>query len=457
MVNPIILVTLLLPVYLYSVTSANAAASINGAKLSIELSEPIIELGKGLNVRIRYTGDDPVAQANLARWQTDFYIDRRRSASEQLNDGSVATVETIRLYPRREGTLTLYSLALGGAISEPVDLIVERPVRNGIDGTPVWQPLPQQIWQGETLANCIEMPLFDSRNNMKLEPPEFGAVRVAAQDAEVIENMPASVARQCWQLTALRPGVHELELPPVIQRGRGSWSFYRPKQIIEILPLPSYLPPAVPVGEPRIQTSLQQGHWQISLKLSDPQAAEAYGVRAELAELSGVDSDEVSVSFKSDSQTLERIQLFTTPLPDWSWGFGSGERISLRYFDTELGMLKSTEVTLPAVWRAPFWFNALLISVSLLIALLLGRNAFKVGEQALAHRKFKQATISCQTPEQLRQLLLQQTGSKTLEDWAAQNGTEHAQQIANELNALCFSANIGDGLGKLKLRLSKQF
>ena len=458
MVNPIKLANLLLFVCLYSVTAASTAASTKGAKLSVELSEPKIELGKGLNVEISYTGDEEPNQANLARWQTDFYIDRRRSASEQLSDGSVKTVETVRLYPRRVGSLTLYSLALGGAISEPLDLLVEHPLRNGIDGTPVWQPLPQQIWQGETLSNCVEMPLFDSRNNMKLESPEFNAFRVASHTPQVLERVleraPASLARQCWQLTASRPGIHELELPPVIQRGRGSWSFYLPKQTIEVLPLPSYLPPAVPVGEPRVHTSLQQEHWQLRLQLSDPEAAEAYGVRAFLAKLSGIDSDEVALSFETDSQTLMQIQQFTAPLPVWSWGFGTGERITLRYFDTDLGMLKSTEVSLPAVWRAPIWFSALLSSVSLLIAMLLGRKAFKTWERSLARRKFKQAVGTCNTPDELRRMLLQQSdGSKTLENWADHTGIDHAQQIASQLNALCFSANAGSGFYKLQTKL----
>lgn len=456
MVNRINLATLLLPVCLYSFSAANAAVPIYAAKLSVELSEPTIELGKGLNVQIRYTGDGQVAQANLERWQTDFYIDRRRSTSEQLHDGSVETTETVRLYPRREGTLTLYSLALGGAISEPVDLIVERPVRNNIDGTPVWQTQPAQIWQGETLTNCVEMPLFDSRNNMKLEAPEFDAIRVAALNAEVIETASVSIARQCWQLTASRPGIYSLELPPVIQRGRGSWSFYLPKQTIEILPLPSYLPPAVPVGEPKVNASLEQERWQLRLQLSDPQAAEAYGVRAELAKLSSIDSDEVSVSFESDSQTLQQVQLFEATLPVWSWGFGSGERINLRYFDTELGMLKSTEVSVPTVWRAPLWFIALLTSMFLLIVILLGRKALKVCERVLTRHKFKQAVNSCKSPEQLRQLLLQQTGNKTLESWAKRSGIDHAQQFANALNALCFSVNTGDGFSKLKATLLKQ-
>lgn len=429
----------------------------NAATLSVKLTDPSVELGKGLNVEIAYLGKETVGQANLQPWERDFYIDRRRSAIKELSAGQTQTIETVRLYPRRAGTLTLFSLALGGAISEPVDLKVERALRNNIDGTPVWQKLPTQIWQGETVSNCVEMPLFDSRNNMKLELPEFDTLRVANWDAERVENRSPSLARQCWQLTASRPGIHELELPAVIQRGRGSWSFYLPKQTIEVLPLPSYLPPALPIGEPSVQTSLRHKQWQLRLQLSDPQAVEAYGVRASLAELSGVDNDEVSVHFETESRTLQQVQLFTAPVPAWSWGLGSGEKINLRYFDTRLGMLMVKEVSLPLAWNTPNGLSALLTSVLLLLALLHGRRAFEVWKRALERRKLKQAIGNCTTPEQLRLLLLQQTGSKTLESWANQSGIEHAQQIAGQLNALCFSANIGDSFSELKATLFKQF
>lgn len=439
---------------------AGSLLSANAATLSVTLDEPRVELGRGLNVEIVYTGDKQVDQANLQRWQKDFYIDRRRSSSEQLNGANLTTIETVRLYPRRKGDLTLYSLALGGAISEPIELSIEPPLRNGINGTPSWQALPQQVWQGETLSNCVEMALFDARNNMKMETPEIDAFRVAPHNAELIESATGPRAHQCWQLTALRPGFHELELPPVIQRGRGSWSFYLPTQTLEVLPLPSYLPPALPVGQPKLQATLSKDHWQLHLQLNDPEATEAYGVRSALAKVSGVDSDEVRVQLKTDSQTLMQHQTFTAPLPTWVWGwsFGSGRNISVRYFDTEMGMLKSTEISLPPVWRVPAWFTALFVSLMLLGALLLGRIALRFWRQKRTQLELKRAIRSCTTPEQLRHLLLQQASSgKTLNSWADQSGIEQAHKIATELNALCFSPNSGSSFDRVKTKLLAAF
>ncbi|NVK02476.1 MAG: hypothetical protein HWE12_13100 [Oceanospirillaceae bacterium] len=402
-----------------------------------ENSEP--ELGKALNAKIIYQGAGAVAQANLQRWQGDFFIDRRRLETEQLADGAVRTTETLRLFPRRSGSLTLYSLALGGAISEPVEVSVMPALRNGIDGTPEWQKLPQQVWQGETFTNCVHMAMFDARNNMKLETPDFRSFRVVALEEQRESSATVEKTHQCWKLTALETGPQQLELPPVIQRGRGQWTFYLPLQSVEVLPLPSYLPPGVAIGKPDLAVEQDGDNWRVSLYLNDNLAAEAYGLRASIASVSGIATDQVEVQVSSEANTGRSYQLFSAPLPTWLWGFGKAQRLALRYFDTEAGMLRTLEVDLPKLWRTPGWFMALLAFLFLLIALPIGLKVRKAMRDWREQQRFRRAVKQASTAEQLRQTLLKQGSSKTLHHWAERSGLKNADSIAKDINTLCFS------------------
>lgn len=433
------------------------SALASAAQLRVTPERFETELGKALTAKIIYLGDIQPDEVNLERWQNDFYIDRRGTETEQLEDGQTRVIETLRLFPRRAGELTLYSLALGGAISEPVGIRVIPAVRNGIDGTPTWQPLPDTVWQGETLTSCVQMALFDQRNNMKIERPEFSGFNSATIESNPTNVSNEGVVEQCWRLTAVRSGYLQLELPPVIQRGRGQWSFFLPKQHIEVLPLPSYLPPGVPIGQPRVAVRADWQYWYVGLQLNDPDAPEVYGLRAGLASASGidsgVDSDRVEVQMDAQMRSLGIEQQFRAPLPDWLLGVGDPILIQLRYFDTQVGMLKRFELHLPRQWRAPVWFKAIM---ALLLALLLLVVALRVGlkvgyilQRWRARVRFKNAVRQAKTPEQLRQTLLHQAaGAQTLQVWAGQSDLGNADAIASELNRLCFAR---DDLSKDRL------
>lgn len=433
------------------------------AEFRLELSGTEVEMGKQLSAELIYQGQANVGEANLEQWQEYFFIDRGDIEIDNLITGQIQTKEMLRLYPRQTGEQVLEAVALGGAILKPVRIKVTPSVRHGIDGTPRWQALPEKIWQGQTINACLELTLFNDRNYVKIGEASFPEFLVEKLSKDKRLQNGLNQVSQCWQLTAKASGIHRLSAPSIEQRGRGRWKYYLTQPSIQVLPLPSYLPPSVPVGLTTLNTDVitdnDNRYWRVTVSNNGIFETEAYGIRSALAKVANVESDDITVKkdFISTQQQRQYRQIYKVALPTFAWGMGQGPVISLRYFDTRDNQLKIMTGHLPAVWQLPPWLQAVLWGLGGLMLYGILVYLYRLLKQLANNQKFKVKIRQAGDAHELRHLLLE---SKTpafnsLSQWADSVSDRRAGDIASKLNHLCFATEVSDSLTELKTNLNQ--
>lgn len=432
----------------------------NTASLRIEGADAEVEMGKYLNLQIVYEGESAVGSADLRQWADDFFIDVRDSATENLLSGAIRTTQQLRLYPRAVGEVVLERIALGGAVAGPLRVTVAPTVRNRIDGTPRWIPLPQQVWQGQTFEIGLDAALMHPSNHIAFEDVVLPGFDTQPLPRQTDSRNGVEVVRLRWRVTALEPGRHRLELPPIEQRGRGRWRFFLRTPEIRVLPLPSYLPPSVPVGKVTLESALlddgARQFWEVIVRNRGRLPDASYGLRAALAGAAGIDPERIEVSaVETDPATGIALQRYRAPLPDWSFGWGAGPAVRLRYFDTDEGRLTEIQTRLPPAWRLPTYATFTLAVIAVLSLAAFAAWLVRATRRLLARRRFRQQLAQAPDAHALRRLLIASTGSPTLTDWAATQRDPAATEAAASINEACFCAATPPDAATLKHALRR--
>jgi hypothetical protein len=434
------------------------SAVTGAAELRIEGVDAQVEMGKYLNLQIVYEGESAVGSADLQQWADDFHIDLRDRDSESLLNGDVRTTQRLRLYPRQPGEAVLQRIALGGAVAGPLRVDVVPAERDGIDGTPRWLPLPDRVWQGQAFEIGVDVALMHPSNHIALEDALLPGFDAWALPRQLSTRDDVDVVQLRWTLTAFTSGRHRLSLPPIEQRGRGRWKFFLRAKEIRVVPVPSYLPPSVPVGKVTLESALIDGdgqrHWQVVVHSRGRLPEVTYGMRAALADAAGIDVDRVEVSdIETNAVTRIALQRYRVPVPDWSFGRTERRSVSLRYFDTDVGQLTEVQTRLPAVWRLPNYAGITLVVIGVLLLVYLSRRSWRLIRHLLARRQFRQALAKAPDAHALRCLLIKDGGHYTLSEWAVVQGDPVATRTAALINKACFSAATPPDLAELKQTL----
>jgi len=435
---------------------ALAADIVIEPEVKIVLNQSEVEMGKFILARIKYSGDNVPPLSNIQQWYDDFFVDRRDEGAEKFPDGLIQYTETMRLFPRKTGDKILASIALGGAIAKAVKLKVKSAVRGGINGTPHWQSLPKVIWQGQTIQVSIVQRLLRSSNEVVVEDAQFPGFYVEKLDQKISTQNNVKSVQLHWLFTAEVSGLMQLEPPAIEQRGRGRWRFYLPRVTIKVKPLPSYIPPTVPVGKLSIRTGVVYENdkplWTIELQNEGQLPDEIYGMRRQLSELNNVSMESVEVSsIQPESLSpLTFIHQYRIPVPDWSWGFTDGPEVVVPYFDINEGQIKTLSERLPSVWYFTREWRYVLFFVLGLLSMIVLMAGIRMINNILAWQHYRHLLQQTTTPHELRRLLLAQGQFCTLDSWSALKHKGIAKQVACQLNSLCYSRSSDISLAKIK-------
>ena len=156
-----------------------------------------------------------------------------------------------------------------------------------------------------------------------------------------------------WALIALKSGEQKLELPPIEYSVSGVLrkQFYLPHNIINIKPLPSYVPPTLPIGEISLQSqppyawliqSDTLAYWKIKIK---GKVNNAYRLPAILRQIKSnshfqflpVNSKHLS---EISNSNLLSVTNHTIPFKALSSGFLKLPDLTIQYFDPNKGEIK---------------------------------------------------------------------------------------------------------------------
>lgn len=430
------------------------------AELEIRLSEPQVEMGKFLKVEIIYEGETDPGGPELGLWDTDFHVDARNRESEPLASGAIRSTLALRLYPRAVGEKVLDRIALGGAVAGPLRLRVVPSVRDDIDITPQWLPVPQRVWQGQAFEIGVDLPLAHPSNRVAAEDPALDEFEVQALPPVYREHAKTALIALRWRLVARQAGHFSIELPAIEQRGRGRWRYYLRSPLVAVRPLPAYLPPGVPVGLLEMQTGLVRSDgerfWEVTVANRGPLPEAVYGLRSALAERARRDPETVQIApVELDSATGIHRQRYRVAVPDWSLGWGRGPLLTLLYFDVLQGRLLRLQGRLPAVWQVsrPLALALMAFAAAVLAGLLV--IFWRAWRRLRAIRLFRGRLRQAADAHELRRLLLESGGYRTLNEWSASQPDPTAAGLAQELNSVCFSATQGPLSAHLRRAVSK--
>ena len=451
------MVTIRLLLYLLFTTCLNISAQ--AAQLTLELNKNTVELGKYLNVTLIYEGEDNPGNINLTPWHKDFFVDAEEAVAIIGAEHKVHLRYPARLYPLHAGKLTLRAIAHGSTYSKPIEIKAIASVREGIDTTPIWQPMPEKLWVDQPLHLRIDMPLFHRSNISAAEDFESADFEVHPLpkihgEQRTPDGRELPIDRFQWLLFAPRAGLHFVQAPRLEQRGRSRLRYYLVGQNIEVKPLPSYLPSTLVVGKPHIDSHIDwqviPAQWVVKVSHQGRLPNEIYGLRKQLAELSRRPIDQIKI------QTIRSIgigdkpaeQIYRIDLPEYQapaslipWM--EPPTIKLAYFETSDDFNKTrlqyVQHVLPSAWQLPISWQYLLIVLAVIAVLIIARWL------QLQLRKNQMKYLRRQRLEnapniQAKRHLLLDDGNKqyhSLSEWAGKNKLR--QISAAKMNSACFS------------------
>lgn len=425
-----------------------AVAQVDAETLQLQLRSQQGEWGKPLRGHLVYQGDAGQLSVDYAPWLPWVAVDPDYQEQSEDTQGRPIIRQALRLYPRRAGHWQLPALQLGTADSSPLWLDIAAPVFDG-HAIQVDQTYPSgRVWTREARRLSLSVVTSDPEAKVLADLPTSGLQQAVftplSSRREVIRDGKGEryAFHWSWWVQANVAGRLQIE-PPVLRyrkHGRDVRRFYLPLLELEVQPVPEYIPPTTPVGLPtlssRIVADAGGAAWQITVTSPAPLAAGLPWLERQLSALS---SAWMTVGHTADSVT------YRVPLPRWQIPGLSAAGLQLRYFDPQRGRLQRLDHALPQVFRWPWWVSVAGVLVLAALAWLpLRRVATGLGRQR-RRRDLAQAIAACETPQQLRRLLLEVSRQQTLEAWASKTGWGAARAQAAELvqclNAACFATD----------------
>ncbi len=443
--------TLLLLTTLFIAGPTQAAA-----ELHLEIAQHKVKLGRILHARLIYRGKEDHGRADLSAWDDDFYVERRDFTVDRQAE-QVTAIESLRLFPRREGLLTLGPIAHGGTVLPATRIEVVPATRKGHTLAPVWLPTPTTVRVGEPFEITVRVPRTPGNEQLHIESWEAPALVIRSLTSKVEETSRGDAVLLRWSVIPLAAGNLHLTPPTITVRGAGRWIFHLPYRDIHAMPLPAYLPPTLVIGHLQISSRLEhdptgQPYWSVEASSNGLLTEDSYGIRTALMHVAGRAAEQVTfVEHRIDAQSGDSSVRWHVPVPNWS--LGAGPQLQLRYYDPQQARLKTLGHRLPSVWQFPQW--AWLTLTLALAAVFAGLLHFvrRLSCQVANHRQFRNAIMQATEAHSLRRLLLENSAVTTLEEWALKQDDRRAQTISQQLNRRCFASPAAMPMDAIKQQL----
>lgn len=411
---------------------------LQAANLSLTLSSDTVEKGKSITATFEYQGNQEPINIDLTLWENYFFIQQSEADTTLYNDGNIITTSKARLYPRKTGNITLDAIAQGGSFVKPRSIRITPSIRNNIDATPIIHNIQTHYWADEAIFITIDVPLHYKKNEVIAKDWEAKGINIAQLPSiKTDQNVQLK-----WLIYTPVKGQYELELPAIVQRGKGRFRFHSPKLKFTIKPLPAYLPSSIASGTIEVTSNINTlkdntQRAEITLKKDGYLPKDIDGIQTFLNELS---DDELSLQLqvKQEEKQGKTIRTLTFNLPNWL--ILKTLELNMRYFDTEKEQLETINhqfenkvTTIPKNARQILAVLFIIILFFLLIVLIRQLRKWNI------KRAFKNEIKQAKYPNDLRLLLVEKYDVKTLEQWTDNIGHKNTDKITQELNSLCYS------------------
>ena len=303
------------------------------------------------------------------------------------------------------------------------------------------QPMLRQ--EAHLVLEVVDEGVLQWQAPREIAAPGFSVRRLAdTQREELLGGVRYTVTRYSWAVMPLRPGNLRIAFPDMEALRFGERLRYAivPK-LVEVAPLPSYLPVQMHVGEIRLSvqplpTEITVGrplNWILQLTGS---GISREGIAKSLSKLIGSSVDAstgkaaaldfypAGFSLKdgvNDANPLEQILEITLPFQARQAGEYVLPELRLPYFNPATGLIEMA--TLPEqriLVTDPFWHKlgvGVLVLGAMLAVILLMRYGFECWQQHKLRQRWISSLAAARDATQLRHALLALGSGQTLRQW----------------------------------------
>ena len=380
------------------------------SSLDVEIRNPRSELGKPVYLKI--IGHD--IQADLSILSLDalkdqFAIDTIDLDKEKVrifdkhDEGKGSTEITrqtlsLKLYPRQTGELVIPSFSIGKISSTTKIIVIQDTSTDGTKITLAWKLSSPEVWQREQIIISLTLTT----------PEQFATIKLLEEDIDGFDLVPLAIKRKWteneqggkstittgWSLLPLKAGSIDFKFPAIEYHLSGVTRrvFYLPVMKATVRPLPSYLPPTIPVGKIKVRSSISPtgilstsdlAYWNLSV---ESKSLTPFWLPPVLWQIKSNDSTIFypAISKRSvhpDNQGIHGRVDHLIPFKSLKNGFTNLPTLKIQYFDPATGRLESTthetERPLSISTTVRVLLALILIIISLYLSLLLLRFIYK--------------------------------------------------------------------------------
>ena len=299
------------------------------------------------------------------------------TSDKRWPDKSIQTLK-FKLYPRQTGDLVIPGLSINSAQSKKK--IVH--VKEGKTGSPKINYSTTAAYERQQIIAHITVTSPDSTSRLSIkDKTEIHGFESTPLTFKRTKNKNGTYLLQIgWALSAIKSGTLKLEFPPIDYSvsGVSRKQYYLPVKRINIKPLPSYLPPTIPIGKVTIKSQSvttnilrtnSLSYWNIIINGAVNNAHKLPPVLRQIK--SNKQIKFLPVNSKRYSNATESTLLSTAthsiPFKSLKSGFLTLPEVKIQYFDPEDGKLKTIThhsnniFVLSVIWRGVFGIAIILI------------------------------------------------------------------------------------------------
>ena len=343
------------------------------------------------------------------------------------------------------------------------------PVEFRTSLTPLQPMLRQEAY---LVLEVVDEGVLQWQAPREIIAPGFSVRRLAEiQREELLEGVRYTITRYSWAVMPLRPGNLSIVFPEMEASRFGERLRYAitPK-LVEVAPLPSYLPVQMHVGEIKLSAQPLPAeiivgrpvNWMLQLTgsgISREGIAKSLNkiVSSGTGKAATLDFYPASFNLKdslNNNNPLEQMLEITLPIQARQAGEHVLPELRLPYFNPANGLIEMATLSEQRIHVTdPFWRKLIiggLMFAAMLAMLLLGRYGFARWQQRRLRQRWLAGLVAARDATQLRRALLALGSRQTLRQWlhdreARQGKNIELKGLIQQLEQINFGQVVQDG------------
>ena len=326
-----------------------------------------------------------ITDINLSKLSENFGVLADYSVSDTTDErwpNQSIQILKIKLYPRYIGKVIIPHLNVNNLRTKKREI----EVSTGETGEPIISLSNNIPYERQQFILNVSIKSDDSTSRLSIRE-DFkinGFESTSLPFSRIKEKDGTYTNKIGWALTALKNGEQKIELPPLEYSVSGVLrkQFYLPHKVINIKPLPSYVPPTLPIGKITVQSQppltwlLQTDtltYWKINIRGNVNNAYRLPAILRQIRSNSDFHFLPVNSKYLSEISTNNLLSVTNHIIPFKSLGSGYLKLpdLTIQYFDPNNGEIKDVTYESSRIFVLGLFWQLILSAFALYIIYIL--------------------------------------------------------------------------------------